>query len=382
MAKRDYYEILGVSRDASEVEIKKAYRKLALKYHPDKNPGDKESEDKFKEAAEAYEVLNTPEKKGRYDQFGHAGVGGAASGGFGGGMNMEDIFSQFGDVFGGAHPFESFFGGSRSRRGRRVSRGTDLRIKIKLTLEDIANGIEKNIKVKKFISCSSCNGTGAQNGRFSNCSTCNGTGQVTRITNTILGSMQTTSTCPACGGEGQTITEKCKDCYGNGIVNAEETIKIDIPAGVEEGMQLSISGKGNVAPRGGIAGDLLVLIEEIEHPQLKRDGNNLYYDLYINFADAAIGTTVETPTIEGKAKIKIEAGTQSGKILRLRGKGLPSVNGYGRGDLLVNINVWTPQKLTGEEKKALEKLRESENFKPNPSSSDKSFFQRMHESFR
>ena len=379
MSKRDYYETLGVSRNASESEIKKAYRKLALKYHPDKNPGDKASEEKFKEAAESYEVLSNPEKKGRYDQFGHAGVGGAAGGGFGG-MNMEDIFSQFGDIFGGAHPFESFFGGS-SMRGRRVNKGTALRIKIKLTLEDIVNGVEKNIKVKKFISCSSCNGTGAHNGQLSNCSTCNGTGQVTRIANTILGSMQTTSTCPACGGEGQSITEKCKDCFGDGIVNAEETIKINIPAGVEEGMQLSISGNGNAAPRGGIPGDLLVLIEEIEHSQLKRDGNNLYYDLYINFVDAAIGTSVETPTIEGKAKIKIEAGTQSGKILRLRGKGLPSVNSYGRGDLLVNINVWTPQQLSSDEKKTLEKLRESENFKPNPSKSDKSYFQRMHEYF-
>ncbi|MFH1321245.1 MAG: molecular chaperone DnaJ [Bacteroidota bacterium] len=382
MNKRDYYEVLGVSKDASGAEIKKAYRKMALKYHPDKNPNDKSAEDKFKEAAEAYEVLSNPEKKGRYDQFGHAGVGGTAGGGFGGGFSVEDIFSQFGDIFGGSHPFESFFGGSQ-RRGRRVNRGSNLRIKVKLTLEEITSGVEKNIKVEKYIPCSSCSGTGAQNGSgFSNCSSCNGTGQVTRMSNTILGTMQTTSTCPGCGGEGQVITNKCKSCYGDGIVRGDETIKINIPAGVEDGMQLSVSGKGNAASRGGIPGDLIVVIEEIEHPWLSRDGSNLYYDLYINFSDAALGATSEIPTIEGKAKIKIEEGTQSGKLLRLRGKGLPAVNGYGRGDLIVNINVWTPQKLSNEEKKILENLKDSDNFKPNPQKRDKSFFQRMNEYFR
>lgn len=380
MAKRDYYEVLGVSRGADENEIKKAYRKMAIKYHPDKNPGDKTAEENFKEAAEAYEVLSNPDKKRRYDQYGHAGVGGAAGGGAGfGGMNMEDIFSQFGDIFGGHF---GFGGGGGGRGGRRVNRGSNLRIKVKLTLEEIANGVEKKIKVNKYVSCSHCNGSGAQNGSaFSQCSTCRGTGHITRITNTILGQMQTTTTCPTCGGEGQVITDKCKHCYGDGIVRDEEVITINIPAGVGEGMQLSMSGKGNAGPRGGIPGDLIIAIEEVEHEHLKRDGNNLYYDQYISFIDAALGTSAEVPTLDGKAKIKIEAGTQSGKVLRLKGKGLPDINGYGRGDILININVWTPQSLSSEEKKALENLRGSANFKPNPSKKDKSFFDRMKEYF-
>jgi len=378
MSKRDYYEILGVGKNADESEIKKAYRKMALKYHPDKNPGDSESEEKFKEAAEAYEVLSNPNKRARYDQYGHAGVGGAAGGGFGGGMNMDDIFSQFGDIFGGHFGF----GGGSSRGGKRVNRGTNLRIKVKLTLEEIANGVEKKIKVNKFISCNTCHGTGADKGSaFTTCSTCRGSGQVTRVVNTILGQMQTTSTCPSCGGEGQMIKEKCKTCFGDGIVRGEEVISINIPAGVANDMQLSMSGKGNAAPRGGVPGDLLIVIEEIEHPQLKRDGNNLIYDHYINFADAALGTSIEIPTIEGKAKIKIEAGTQAGKVLRLRNKGLPNINGYDKGDLLVNVNVWTPQNLSSEEKKILEKFRTAENFIPNPTSKDKSFFDRMKEYF-
>lgn len=381
MAKKDYYEVLGVAKNADETEIKKAYRKLAIKYHPDKNPDDKAAEEKFKEAAEAYEVLSNAEKRRRYDQFGHAGVGGAAGAGAGfGGMSMDDIFSQFGDIFGGH--FGGFGGGGGSRGGRRVNRGTNLRIKVKLTLEEIAHGVEKKIKVNKFVPCTTCHGTGAQSGTaYSNCAQCRGTGQVTRIVNTILGQMQTTSTCPACGGEGQVIKEKCKSCFGDGIIRAEEIISINIPAGVSNDMQLSLSGKGNAAARGGIPGDLLVVIEEIEHPQLKRDGNNLHYDHYLNFADASLGTTIEVPTIDGKAKVKIDAGTQAGKILRLRGKGLPNINGYDKGDLLVNINVWTPQSLTPEEKKMLEKLRTSENFRPNPSSKDKSFFERMREYF-
>ena len=383
MSKRDYYEVLGVAKNASEAEIKKAYRQMALKYHPDKNPGDKQAEEKFKEAAEAYEVLSNSEKKARYDQFGHGGVGG--NGGFGGqGMNMEDIFSQFGDIFGGGNPFESFFGGGGGRGGRRaVNRGTNLRIKVKLSLDEIAKGSEKKIKVNKQISCQTCGGSGAQAGQssFSTCGTCKGSGQVRRVTNSFLGQMQTITTCPTCQGEGQTITSKCKGCSGSGVQPGEEVISINIPPGVAEGMQLTVSGKGNAAERGGIPGDLLIVIEEVPHPQLQRDGDQLIYDLYISFIDAALGTGVEVPTLEGKAKIKIEPGTQPGKVLRLKGKGVPSLNSYSRGDLLVNINVWTPQQLTSEEKKTLEKLRESENFKPNPGKGDKSFFERMKEYF-
>jgi len=386
MSKRDYYEVLGVSKEASSSEIKKAYRKLAIKFHPDKNPDNKAAEENFKEAAEAYEILSNAEKKSRYDQFGHAGLGGGA-GGFGGGMSMDDIFSQFGDIFsgggGGGSPFDSFFGGGGGGRRKRVNRGSNLRIKVKLTLEEILKGAKKKIKVNKYLSCEDCNGTGAEGGgAFSNCSQCNGTGQVTRVSNTILGAMQTSSPCPTCGGEGQTIQDKCNSCFGDGIAKGEETITLEIPAGVEEGMQLSVNGKGNAGARSGIAGDLIVFIEEIDHPKLKRDGNNLYYDLYIHFSDAVLGSAVEIPTIEGKAKIKIEEGTQSGKLLRLRGKGLPSVNGYGSGDLLVNINVWTPQKLSKEEKKILQKLRESDNFKPNPSQNEKGFFEKMHQMFK
>jgi molecular chaperone DnaJ len=385
MAKRDFYEVLGVSKSASESEIKKAYRQMALKYHPDKNPDDKEAEEKFKEAAEAYEVLSNPEKKARFDQYGHAGMGGAGNGGYGGGMNMDDIFSQFGDIFGsGGNPFESFFGGGGGRgRSRTVNRGSNLRIKVKLTLEEVLNGVEKKIKVNKAISCNTCGGSGAQagSGAFNTCGTCKGAGQVKRVTSSFLGQMQTITTCPTCNGEGQTIVNKCKACTGNGTQQSEEVISIQIPAGVAEGMQLNVQGKGNAAERGGIPGDLLVIIEEVEHPNLVRDGDHLIHDLYISFIDATLGTSVEIPTLDGKAKIKIDAGTQGGKVLRLKGKGLPSVNSHYKGDLLVNINVWTPQQLSSEEKKALEKLRESENFKPNPGKGDKSFFERMKEYF-
>ena len=385
MAKRDFYDILGVTRSSSADEIKKAYRKLAIKYHPDKNPGDKEAEEKFKEAAEAYEILSSPEKKQRYDQFCHAGTS-AAGGGYGGGhMNMEDIFSQFGDIFGGGggSPFESFFGGGgQSRGGRRVARGTNLRIKVKLTLEEIAKGVEKKIKVNKQVVCNTCDGTGAKDrSSFHTCNTCGGTGSVRRVTNTILGQMQTTSTCPTCNGEGTQITSKCNACHGDGVIRGEETISINIPAGVSEGMQLSMSGKGNAAPRGGMPGDLIILIEEIPHDTLQREGNNVVYDLHISFIDATLGASVEVPTIDGKAKIKIEPGTQGGKILRLKGKGVPEVNSYHRGDQLVYVNIWTPKALSRDERDLLEKLQSSPNFKPQPGKNEKSFFERMKEYF-
>ncbi|TDS17720.1 molecular chaperone DnaJ [Sphingobacterium paludis] len=381
MAKRDYYDVLGVAKSADAAAIKSAYRKLAIKYHPDKNPDDKEAEDKFKEAAEAYEILSNPEKRQRYDQFGHSGN--SASGFGGGGMNMDDIFSQFGDIFGGGSPFESFFGGgARSGGGRRVQRGSNLRIKVKLTLEEIAKGVEKKVKVNKQVHCHTCSGTGAKDkSAYHTCNTCGGSGSVRRVTNTILGQMQTTSTCPTCNGEGVEITSKCTTCKGEGLERGEETIAINIPAGVSEGMQLSMSGKGNAAPRGGVPGDLIILIEEVQHETLKRDGINVIYDLYINFADAALGTSVEIPTIDGKAKIKIEPGTQGGKILRLKGKGVPEVNSYHKGDQLVYVNVWTPKAVSAEERSLLEKLKDSANFKPQPGKSEKSFFERIKEYF-
>ena len=381
MEKRDYYEVLGVSKSADATEIKKAYRKLALKYHPDKNPGDKEAEEKFKEAAEAYDVLSNEEKRRRYDQFGHAGVGGAGQGGFGGGMSMDDIFSQFGDIFGSFGGFSGFGGFGGGRSARRVNRGTNLRVKVKMNLQEIATGIEKKIKVKKYVACQHCNGTGAKDGKsYSTCSTCKGSGQVTRVQNTILGAMQTTSTCPTCEGEGKIINEKCTFCNGEGVLMSEEVISINIPAGVAEGMQLSLSGKGNAARRGGVNGDLIVLIEEEEHPELVRDGNDLLYNVFIGYPEAVLGETVEIPTIEGKVKVKIEAGTQPGKILRLRGKGLPDVNGYGKGDLLAKVNVWIPKNLSKDEKKLVEKMKEAEGFKPG-SGDKKSIFSKMKDFF-
>jgi molecular chaperone DnaJ len=390
MSKRDYYDVLGVSKSSSAEEIKKAYRKLAIKFHPDKNPNDKTAEDTFKEAAAAYEILSNPEKKQRYDHYGHAGVGGASGngGGYGGGgMNMEDIFSQFGDIFGGGggSPFDSFFGGGGQQSrggGRRVAKGTNLRIKVKLTLEEIANGTEKKIKVNKQITCKTCDGSGAKDrNSVSTCQTCGGSGAVRRVTNTILGQMQTTATCPTCNGSGSQITSKCTSCHGEGIVRGEETITINIPAGVSDGMQLSMSGKGNAAPNGGIPGDLIILIEEVAHETLKREGNNVVYDLHVSIIDAALGYSAEVPTIDGKAKIKIEPGTQSGKLLRLKGKGLPEINSYHRGDQIIHINIWTPKALSSEERSMLEKLRESPNFKPQPGKNDKSFFEKMKEYF-
>ncbi len=384
--KRDYYDILGVKRDASAEEIKKAYRKMAIKYHPDKNPDDKQAEENFKEAAAAYEVLSNAEKKQRYDRYGHAANAGSAAGGYGAGgsMNMDDIFSQFGDIFGdqGGH-FESFFGQQqRSRGGRPVARGSNLRIKVKLTLEEIVKGVEKKIKVAKKIVCNHCKGSGAKDqSSTQTCHTCGGSGAVNKVTNTVLGQMRTTSTCPTCGGHGTEITAKCTSCHGEGLIRGEETISINIPAGVSEGMQLSMSGKGNAAPRGGIAGDLIILIEEIPHETLKREGNNVVYDLHISFIDATLGSTVEIPTIDGKAKIKIEQGTQGGKILRLKGKGIPEVNSYHSGDQLVYVNIWTPKALSKEEQTLLQKLQESPNFKPQPGKNEKSFFDRMKEYF-
>lgn len=376
MGKRDYYEVLGVSKNASKEEIKKAYRKQALKYHPDKNPGDKKAEEHFKEAAEAYEVLRNDDKRARYDRYGHAGVSSAGNGFGAGGMTMEDIFASFGDIFGDA--FGGFGGFTTGRRGRRVSKGSNLRVKVKLTLNEIANGAQKKIKVSRYDTCSACGGTGAADSQsLSTCSTCRGTGHVTRVTNTILGQMQSTSVCPTCGGEGKTITKKCPVCYGEGIVQKEDIIKINIPAGVGRGMQMTVAGKGNAARRGGVNGDLLVVIDEEEHPELIREGNDLIYNLFISIPDALLGSQVEVPTIDNKVKIKIEPGTQPGKILRLRGKGLPEVNGYGRGDLLVNVNVWIPKNLSREEAKIIEKFKESSTFTPKPDKNDKGFFERM-----
>lgn len=386
MSKKDYYEVLGVAKGASADEIKKAYRKVAMQHHPDRNPGDKGSEEKFKEAAEAYEILSDNDKKAQYDRYGHAGVSGNGRGGYGGGgMNMEDIFSQFGDIF-GDDLFGSFFGGGRGGRGggqrSRGVRGSNLRVKLKLTYEEIAKGVTKNIKVKKYIVCNTCSGTGAKDkGSIQTCQTCGGSGQVRRVQNTFLGQMQTVTTCPACNGEGTQVTAKCGTCKGEGRVFGEETVNIEIPAGVQEGMQLSISGRGNAGERGGSPGDLIILIEEEPHKELHRDGLNVAYDLYISFPDAAFGTQVEVPTIDGRAKIKIPAGTQSGKIFRLKGKGFPAVNSYEKGDQLIQVNVWTPQQLTAEERTMLEKLGHSQNFKPTPDKNEKGFFDKIREMF-
>ncbi len=384
MAKRDYYEVLGVAKSASADEIKKAYRKVAMQFHPDRNPGDKAAEEKFKEAAEAYEVLSDQEKKAQYDRFGHAGLNNRGEFGGGQGMNMDDIFSNFGDIF-GDDIFGSFFGGggARQRGGKaRGTRGSNLRIKLKMNYEEIAKGANKTVKVKKYTSCTTCSGSGAKDkNSVQNCSTCNGTGQVRKVTSTFLGQMQTVGTCPTCSGEGSTITNKCTSCKGEGRVYTEETINIDIPAGVQDGMQLSLSGKGNIGERGGSSGDLIVLIEEESHPELQRDNLNVIYDMHVSIPDAIFGSNVEVPTIDGRAKIKIPPGTQSGKIFRLKGKGFPSINSYERGDQLIHVNVWTPQELSNEEKEMMEKLKDSKNFQPQPEKSEKSFFTKVKEMF-
>lgn len=372
--KQDYYEILGVTKNATTQEIKKAYRKKAVQNHPDKNPGDKAAEERFKEAAEAYEILSNTDKKARYDQYGHAAFeNGGNGGGFGGGMNMEDIFSQFGDVFGGHFSggggFSGFGGGSRQARVK----GSNLRIRVKLELKDILNGVTKKVKVKRLVK--------AEGVTYKTCSTCNGQGSVARITNTILGRMQTATTCPTCSGVGQMINHRPKGSDANGMVLKEETVEIEIPPGVTDGVQLKVSGKGNEAPGNGIAGDIHVIIQEVSHENLKREGSNLHYDMYISFPDAALGTNKEIDTLTGKVRIKIEEGTQSGKILRLRGKGLESLDRYGKGDLLVHINVWTPKKLSKEQKEFFKKSTDDDNFKPKPSNSEKSFFEKVKDMF-
>ena len=388
MSKRDYYEILGIAKTATAEEIKKAYRKVAMQFHPDRNPGDKAAEEKFKEAAEAYEILSDADKKPQYDRYGHAGVSGQSRGGHGAGgnMNMDDIFSQFGDIF-GDDLFGNFFGGAQRGGGRtgqrsRGIRGSNLRVKLKLTYEEIAKGVTKNIKVKKHVVCNICNGSGAKDkGSVQNCGTCGGSGQVRRVQNTFLGQMQTVTTCSTCNGEGTTVTAKCGNCKGEGRIYGEETVSIDIPAGVQEGMQLNVTGKGNAGERGGMQGDLIILIEEEPHKELHREGSNVAYELHLSFTDAVFGTQIEVPTIDGKAKIKIPAGTQSGKIFRLKGKGFPAVNSYEKGDQLIQVNVWTPQHVTAEEKNILEGLSQSPNFKPHPDKNDKNFFDKIKEMF-
>lgn len=370
--KKDFYEILGVSKNATPEQIKKAYRKKAIEYHPDKNPGDKEAEENFKMAAEAYEVLSSPDKKARYDQFGHDAYQNQGGFGGGGGMNMDDIFSQFGDIFGSA--FGGAFSGFGGGGGMRRAKGSSLRIKVKLTLEDIANGVEKKVKVKRKVK--------APGVTYKNCTTCGGRGQVNRVANTVFGQMQTSVPCSSCGGSGQIIDYKPSSADSQGMITEDETVSIKIPAGVVDGMQLKVSGKGNDAPgANSVAGDLIVAIEEIEHEFLKREGENLHYDLYISFAEAVLGISKEIETVSGKVRIKIEEGTQSGKILRLRSKGIPSINGYGTGDMLVHINVWTPKKLSKEQRQFFEDNLTDENFMPTPEKSEKSFFEKVKDMF-
>ena len=377
MAKRDYYEVLGVDKSASANDIKKAYRKLAIQYHPDKNPGDKEAEEKFKEAAEAYGVLSDPDKKARYDQFGFEGLGGAGgAGGFNGaGMDINDIFSMFGDIFGGRGGFGGFsgFGGGGGSSRPAKFRGSDQRVKVKLTLQEIASGVTKKFKLKKYVACTHCNGSGAENGAVETCPECKGTGRVVRTQQSFFGMMQTEVACPHCNGQGKVIKNKCKHCNGEGIVMGEEIVEVNIPAGVYEGMQLSMRGKGNAGKHNGIPGDLLILVEEEKHPTLIRDENDLIYNLLLDIPTAALGGFAEIPTIDGKAKVTIDPGTQPGKVLRLRGKGLPSINGYGKGDIVVNISVYIPETLSKDEKKTIENFRDSENFRPGESIKEKIF---------
>ncbi len=372
--KKDFYEILGITKSASPEEIKKAYRKKAIEFHPDKNPGDKTAEENFKTCAEAYEVLSDQNKKAKYDQYGHQAFDGAGGGHGGHHMNMDDIFSQFGDIFGsafGGGGFSGGFGGNSG--GQRRMKGSNLRIKVKLTLEEVANGVEKKVKVKRKVQAAGV--------KYKTCATCNGQGQVLRVTNTILGRMQTATTCTACGGTGQTIESKPANADAHGMLMEDETVSIKIPAGVVDGMQLKVSGKGNDAPGNGVPGDLIVAIEELEHEFLKREGENLHYDLYISFPEAALGVSKDIEAINGKVRIKLEEGIQSGKILRLKGKGIPSLNSYGNGDLLVHVNVWSPKALNKEQRQFFEKSINEENFIPKPEKSDKSFFEKVKDMF-
>ena len=374
MAKRDYYEVLGVEKGASANDIKKAYRKLAIQYHPDKNPDDKNAEEKFKEAAEAYSVLSDPDKRARYDQFGHEGVSGAAGGGFNGaGMDINDIFSMFGDIFGGRRGGFGGFGGFGGNGGPQKHRGSDQRVKVRLTLQEIANGVTKKFKLKKYVACPHCKGTGAQSNAMETCSKCNGTGHIFYTQQSIFGTMRTEAVCPECNGEGKIIKDKCPHCHGDGIIMGEEIVEVQIPAGVVDGMQLSMRGKGNAGKRNGVPGDLLILIEEEQHPELVRDENDLVYSLLLDIPTATLGGFAEIPTIDGKAKVTIDPGTQPGKVLRLRGKGLPTLNGYGKGDIVVNISVYIPETLNKEEKRQIENFRNSENFRPSESIKEKIF---------
>jgi molecular chaperone DnaJ len=379
--KRDFYEVLGVTKGASEQEIKKAYKKMALKYHPDRNPDNKEAEEKFKEAAEAYSVLSDSQKKQRYDQYGHAGLGGSQGGFSGQGMGMDDIFSMFGDIFGGGGGFGGFSGFGGGSRGRQTPKGSNLRLRVKLTLNEIAKGVEKKIKIKKQVVCNTCNGSGAKDANsVSRCGQCGGTGQTVRTVNTMLGSMQTTTTCPSCNGAGETITQKCPSCNGEGVQFQEVEETINIPAGVEEGMQLSLRGKGNAGRRGGINGDLYILISEISHDDFSRDGENLLYATQISVVDAILGTEIEVPTLDNKVKIKIAPGTESGKLLRLRGKGLPVLNSYSHGDIIIKVNVFIPKKVTKSDKDLLGKLARSDSFDPSKNN-ESGFFNKVRDFF-
>ena len=385
--KRDYYEVLGVSKSATPEEIKKAYRQLALKYHPDRNPDDKDAEEKFKEAAEAYSVLSDENKRARYDRYGFAGMNGgsASGGGFSGGFGDFDLNDILNSVFGRGFDFGGFnfggFGGGSGRGGVARQRGSNIRVKVKLNLQEIAKGVKKKIKVNKYVTCDHCHGSGSENGATETCPTCHGRGQVVQTVNSFFGAMQTASVCPTCGGTGQIIKNKCKHCQGEGVMKGEEIIDIEIPAGVGNDMQLTVRGKGNAGPHNGINGDLIVVIEEEESKDFERDGSNLIYNLFLTIPEAILGTQAEVPTIDGKVRVKIAPGTQSGKVLRLRGKGLPNINSYGSGDMLVNVNVWIPKKVTKEEEKILEELAKSENFKPNPTDEEKSFFNRIRDYF-